>query len=95
NQPSLVQVLHLSNGSTVNDKLAAKASRVSRLIANEGSLSGLVEEAFFICLSRPPTEKETAAYTEILTELPEDELRVGVEDLFWALLTSREFLFQH
>ncbi len=95
NQPSLVQVLHLSNGSTVNDKLAAKASRVSRLIANEGSLSGLVEEAFFICLSRPPTEKETAAYTEMLTELPEDELRVGVEDLFWALLTSREFLFQH
>ena len=95
NQPSLVQVLHLSNGSTVNDKLSAKASRVSRLIANEGSLSDLVSEAFFVCLSRSPTQKETNAYTEMLGALPEDEFRVGIEDLFWALLTSREFLFQH
>ena len=26
---------------------------------------------------------------------PEKERRAAIEDLFWALMTSREFLFQH
>ena len=35
NQPSLVQVLHLSNGSTLNDKLAAKEGRVTQILATD------------------------------------------------------------
>ena len=95
NQPSLVQVLHLSNGSTVNNKVAAEKSRVTKLIERHADMSALVEEAYFLCLSRPPTKREKEAFTSILTDLPENERRIGVEDLFWSLLTSREFLFQH
>ena len=95
NQPSLVQVLHLSNGSTVNDKLAAEKSRVSSLLARDLPTEALIDDAYFTCLSRPPTEAERQAFVKILTGLPDEERRIAVEDLFWALLTSREFLFQH
>ncbi|MFT4640384.1 MAG: hypothetical protein ACI8T1_003712 [Verrucomicrobiales bacterium] len=95
NQPSLVQVLHLSNGSTLNDKIADKKSRVSRLLDNKVPLKSLINDAYFICISRPPTDVETEAFQKILTDLPTEEKRLAVEDLFWALLTSREFLFQH
>lgn len=95
NQPSLVQVLHLANGSTVNDKLAAPEGRVSSWLARDLPPAQLVEELWWLALSRPPTEAErTAAATE-LAAAPADERRAAVEDLFWSLLTSREFLFQH
>ena len=95
NQPSLVQVLHLSNGSTVNDKIAAEDSRISALLARDLPLSQLIDDAYITCLSRPATETESQAFVKILTDLPKEEKRKAVEDLFWALLTSREFLFQH
>ncbi len=95
NQPSLVQVLHLSNGSTVNDKLAATKGRVTQLLGEDLKTAELIEKAYLLCLSRFPTEKESVAFTEILESLSGDEKRIAVEDLFWALLTSREFLFQH
>ncbi|MFN0129525.1 MAG: DUF1549 and DUF1553 domain-containing protein, partial [Verrucomicrobiales bacterium] len=95
NQPSLVQVLHLANGSTVNDKLAAPEGRVSSWLVRDLPPAQLVEELWWLALSRPPTEAErTAAATE-LAAAPADEHRAAVEDLFWSLITSREFLFQH
>ena len=95
NQPNLVQVLHLSNGSTINDKLAAKPGRVSQLMAVELPPEKLIEEAWMLCLSRPPSEKETKSFQELLAAAAPGEKRQAVEDLFWSLLTSREFLFQH
>jgi len=98
NQPSIVQALHLSNGNTLNDKLAAKEGAVSALLSawkDRSSDATLVEEAFLKCLGRFPRTDETAAYLKILKDAPESERRQSVEDLFWSLLTSREFLFQH
>ena len=95
NQPSLVQVLHLSNGSTVNDKLSAPAGRVSDLFDHQTGIDQLINDAYYTCLSRPATDKERTAFTKIFSETPEADKRIAVEDLFWALLTSREFLFQH
>ena len=95
NQPSLVQALHLSNGSTVNDKLASKQSRVTQLLATDPSPTQIIEEAWMLCLSRPPAEAERKKFEEILAAAKPEEKRLAVEDLFWSLLTSREFLFQH
>ena len=94
-QPSLVQVLHLANGKTVNDKLAAKDSRISALLSQNLSDAALVDEAYFLALSRPAAAKEKDALAPMLTAAPPDEKRKVLEDLFWSLLTSREFLFQH
>lgn len=95
NQPSLVQVLHLSNGSTLNDKLAAKAGRITQLLATEPTPAALVEQAWMLALSRPPTEAERKPIEEMLADAKAEERREIVEDMYWSLLTSREFLFRH
>jgi hypothetical protein len=95
NQPSLVQVLHLSNGTTINDKLAAKDARVSRLLADQREPAALMNEAWVLCLSREPTEREREQFERMLVEAKPEDRRQVTEDMFWALLTSREFLFQH
>jgi hypothetical protein len=91
----MVQALHLSNGTTINDKLAAKNGAVTDWIAGNLDDEKLVETAFMTCLSRPPTQLEALGYSKILSEAKPDERRACVEDVMWALLTSREFLFQH
>ncbi len=94
NQPSMVQALHLSNGSTLNDKLRAQGSCVDQ--AMDGADAGqIVDRAYMLSLSRSPTAKERAGLVKLLSETPAKEKRAAVEDLFWALMTSREFLFQH
>ncbi len=95
NQPSLVQVLHLSNGSTLNDKLAAKAGRITQLLATDPAPAMLVERAWMLILSRPPTEAERKPIVEMLASAEAEERREIVEDMYWSLLTSREFLFRH
>jgi hypothetical protein len=95
NQPSIVQALHLSNGNTLNGKLASKEGNLERLLSSNPTHAELVETAYLRCLNRLPNPKEKDAYTKLLDAAPVEERRASAEDLFWALLTSREFLFQH
>jgi hypothetical protein len=95
NQPSLVQVLHLSNGDTINDKLAAKEGRVTELLATDPAPADLMNQAWLLCLSREPTDREREAFLPMLATGAPEEKRQATEDMFWSLLTSREFLFQH
>ncbi len=93
-QPSMVQAMHLSNGDTVNDKLAQPDSRVTKL-AGQDDNAAVLDEAFLLCLSRAPTGKERAHFEPLLDQTASAEKRAAIEDLLWALMTSREFLFQH
>ncbi|NBW85578.1 MAG: DUF1553 domain-containing protein, partial [Planctomycetia bacterium] len=95
NQPSLVQVLHLTNGSTINDKLAAKDGHVTQILATNPTPATLVEAAWLRCLSRLPTDAERTPLESMLAAASSDEKRAIVEDMYWSLLTSREFLFRH
>jgi len=95
NQPSLVQVLNLANGTTLNDTLAAPHGHVTRLLAAEPDADTIVSDAWVRCLSRPPTEAEKKPLVDLLEKTPAAERREVVEDIFWSLLTSREFLFRH
>jgi hypothetical protein len=94
-QPSLVQVLHLSNGTTLNDKLAAKAGRITQILATDPTPEQLVDDAWGRVLSRPPTDAERKPFVEMLAGATPEERRPIVEDMYWSLLTSREFLFRH
>ena len=55
----------------------------------------IIEETYLLCLSRLPSDTERKRLSQIFDATPEIERRAAVEDLFWALMTSREFLFQH
>lgn len=95
NQPSMIQVLHLANGDAVNDRLASNKSIVEKLLAEKADDARIVEEASLATLSRLPTETEKAGFLAMLGSAGEGDKRAAIEDLFWALMTSREFLFQH
>ena len=94
-EPSMVQVLHISNGATVNGKLAAKDNRIDKLLAAGSTDEVLLDEVYLAALSRYPTEEEKTRLLGILTETSADERRVVVEDLFWSVMSSREFIFNH
>ena len=93
--PSVTQVLHISNGDTVNQKLTAKGNRIEQLLKAKTAPEQIVEEAYLSALSRQPTAKEKARILEVLQKTDEKELRPVIEDIYWALLSSREFLFNH
>ena len=93
NKPSMVQVLHLSNGDTLNSNLRSEKSCINVMIKQ--SDEQIIEETYLLCLSRLPSDAERKRLSQIFDDSPEIERREAVEDLFWALMTSREFLFQH
>ncbi len=90
--PSLSQALHLLNGSTVNNKIK-QGKLIERLIAEKKSHDQILDEIYQRCFSRLPTDKErTAIQQEISTQ---ENKTQALEDIFWALLNSREFVFNH
>ena len=95
NQPSMVQVLHLSNGDTLNDKLADPKGVVAEFLKSGKSDDAIIEEAYLTALSRMPTPREKNGLMAELKGADDVQRKLIIEDLFWALMTSREFLFQH
>ena len=94
-EPSVAQVLHISNGDTLNQKLAAKGNRIEKLLEAKMPPSGVVEEACLLAFSRYPKPEETQKLSAVLADAWKSDQRAAVEDLFWALLSSKEFLFNH
>jgi hypothetical protein len=90
------QALHVNNGGTLNDKLRAKDSRVGKWVAAKVSDEEAVKRVYLLALCRAPTKKELATFKGLLAEAARDRSvsrREALEDLFWAVLTSREFVF--
>jgi hypothetical protein len=94
-EPSMSQALHIANGDTLNKKLAAKESVITKLIDASTPDDKLIEEASLACLSRSPTAAEKAKFLKTLADTKDSDRRTAVEDIYWALMSSREFLFNH
>ncbi|MFO0908432.1 MAG: DUF1553 domain-containing protein [Isosphaeraceae bacterium] len=102
--PSMAQTLHLANGTTINDKLRAEKSVVSKAVAAGTSDDAVVDGLMLAALGRHPTDLERKRLVEALRAAVkgiEDPMaraesrRQAIEDLYWATLTSTEFLFNH
>jgi hypothetical protein len=98
-EPSMTQVLHIYNGDTLNQKLQAKDNRIDTLLSAGADESQLIDDLYLAALSRPPTETETTKLLAAFAETPRAESpaqqRPLIEDLYWSILSSREFLFNH
>jgi hypothetical protein len=97
-EPTMVQVLHLSNGITLNEKLKAPGNRLEKLIKlhHEGmSTPALIDEIYLASLARYPSDAERNHLIALLPPAGDASEREVVEDVFWGLLSSREFLFNH
>ena len=94
-EPSVTQVLHIANGDTINKKLEAKNCRITKLIEDNTPNEKIVEDLYLSALSRAPTPKENQKMLKTLSGALESDRRAVIEDLYWAVLSSREFLFNH
>jgi hypothetical protein len=97
--PTLAQALHVMNGETVNRKLMAADGTLARLVASGASDEAVVRTLYLSALSREPSAEEKDAMVRALSGegaagSPENR-RLALEDVTWALLTSKEFLFNH
>src|SRR5207302_1865813 len=87
---SLPQALNLVNGRTMSDAVADPKGRVASLIVSGKSDEALVDELYLAVLSRPPTRAESLRGVEYLSK----GAKAGrAQDLLWALLNSKAFLY--
>jgi hypothetical protein len=91
----MVQVLHLANGDTINEKLATKGNRIDQVLAANTANDQIVEDAYLSTLARFPTASEKEQLSKALAEAQAEDRRVVLEDLYWSLLSSKEFLLNH
>lgn len=91
-EPNLGQALHLINGESVHAKILQGAV-VTKLLEAGNSPQAVATDLYLRTLSREPTAEEWGKIEAQLAGAPEP--RVVLEDLFWALLNSQEFLFNH
>ena len=91
-QPTLSQALHLLNGDTVSRKIGQ--SKVLQEVLDGGKAPAeVVERIYITCLSRKPSDEEMQKLEPLLDA--ESNPRNAVDDILWAVLNSREFLFNH
>ena len=91
-EPSLSQALHLLNGEVTNNRI--KQGKVVADLLKEGKKpEAVLDELYARCYSRKPSAAEKA---NILSSLVgSDSPAEPLEDVFWALLNSKEFIFNH
>ena len=89
---TIAQALHVINGDTLNKKLSATEGYVGLFLKLGLSDSRILEHIFLTAFSRYPTAAEKAA---LLPDLKQGARRQALEDVLWALLTDKEFLFNH
>jgi hypothetical protein len=85
------QALHLINGPALNEKLGAPGGRLAALRARMASPEEVAEEFYLAALSRPPSQEEKAFWLDQVRQAKNPE--ATTQDLIWALLNSRAFIF--
>ncbi len=102
-EPSITQALHVINGDTLNQKLRAPGGTVDMLLKLGLSNQRMVDYMFLSAFSRYPTEAERREIVQDLeaTEAKNapasaaDSRRAALVDVAWAVMTSKEFMFNH
>jgi hypothetical protein len=93
---SVAQALHVNNGKTLNDKIRAKNSRIERWVRDKIADEEAIRRLFALALCREPTATERTKFLALLAESAADAKttrREALEDLFWSVLASKEFMF--
>jgi hypothetical protein len=90
---NLAQALQLINGPTVNEKLRNANNRIGRLLAAKTSELEILNDLYFSTLSRAPTQNDIKVSLEHVARSADK--RKAWEDIHWALLNAKEFLFRH
>lgn len=94
NRPTDAQCMHLLNSSHIQRKIESSWKVRQWVNTSRKSPAGMIRMAYMTILSRPPTGAELAAaedYVRAAGKRPDQ----GMNDLIWALINSKEFLYRH
>ncbi len=91
-EPTLSQSLHLLNGDTTTQRIVG-GNLIGRRLNENKTPGQIIEELFVRCLSRRPTTAESSKLVALVDA--EKDRKQALEDVFWSLLNSREFMFNH
>jgi len=102
---SLAQSLHLMNAGDAKGKLGSGTGRAEALAKSERPIAEKVDEIYAVAFSRKATQEELATAIAYLGESRFDAngnpvdanraMRENLQDLLWALINTKEFLFNH
>ncbi len=90
-EPSLSQALHLINGDIVQSRI--QSGGLTGELLKEHPPAEVLRQLYLRTLCRPPSDDEQAAILGQLEKEPDK--KAVMDDVFWALLNSKEFIFTH
>jgi len=93
NNLTMKQVLYLLNSTQVTDKIN-KSKKLKLLTDQSASKEKLITEIYLLVLNRFPTPSETSIAMNYFSETKKDKYQ-NTSDLVWALINTKEFLFDH
>jgi hypothetical protein len=91
---SLPQALNLVNGKTISDAVADGNGRIAKAILSGRSDRDLVEDLYLASFSRVPTAAELESGVKYLGSGARGRTALA-QDLLWALLNSKPFLYNY
>jgi hypothetical protein len=102
---SLAQSLHLANAGEIKAKLANPNGRAERLAKEDRPTEDKIRELYRGAFAREPRQDEIEAAVDYLADArldadgqplaPSQAIRENYQDLIWALINTKEFLFNH
>jgi hypothetical protein len=93
NTPTLNQALHMASGDSLQKKITGANGILAKAVASGTSAGRIVEELYLGALSRFPDADERGMAKQAIARAGNE--KKGLEDLFWALMSSKEFLYNH
>lgn len=90
---NLGMAIELFNGTTIHDKLRDPQTRFRSALAAGKSLNDVIQDLYLTALCRYPSEQELQVAAQHCEHA--EDVAVGMEDVYWALINTDEFLFQH
>jgi len=91
--PTITQAMHFMNGDAVQGKVASPEGRLLEMIASGATDDRIIEHFYLAANSRLPKPEEVALAKAFISKQANREF--GLQGVAWALLNSKEFLFNH
>lgn len=94
NGSNMLQALHFINGKSILARVQNPAARPATLLKQKMTDEEMVKELYLWSLARHPSAQELRVSLDFIKSY-DDKKAEALQDLFWALLNSRDFLLVH
>ena len=94
-EPNLSQALHLLNGDATHNRIQ-QGRLVQTMLEQKKSPPDIIRDLYLRTVNREPLPEELAKLLDAVAEgkKPAEQQQI-LNDVFWALLNSKEFIFNH